>query len=146
MLTAVPFLAVLVADHPRPTRRQDSGGDRHLKFHESRDNLEPLRVTTDKHPAYRRSIRWILGRKVLHRTTRYLNNYTEQSHRAVKQRYYPMLGFGSFESASRFCAAFDELQQYLRVRRRGEAHVSLAEQRRLFTTRWRSLISELAVA
>ena len=57
-----------------------------------------------------------------------------------------MLGFGSFESASRFCAAFDELRQYFRVRRRGERHVSLAEQRRLFLTRWRSLISELAVA
>ena len=41
---------------------------------------KPLRVTTDQHPAYRRAIRWILGRKVLHRTTRYLNNYTEQSH------------------------------------------------------------------
>ena len=107
---------------------------------------KPLRVTTDKHPAYRRAIRWILGRKVLHRTNQYLKNYTEQSHRAVKQRYYPMLGFGSFESASRFCAAFDELRQYFRVRRRGEGHVSLAEQRRLFLTRWRSLISEIAVA
>ena len=107
---------------------------------------KPLRVTTDKHPAYRRAVRWILGRKVLHRTNQYLNNYTEQSHRAVKQRYYPMLGFGSFESASRFCVAFDELRQYFRVRRRGEGHVSLAEQRRLFLTRWRSLILELAVA
>jgi hypothetical protein len=64
----------------------------------------------------------------------------------VKQRYYPMLGFGSFESASRFCAAFDELRQYLRVRRRGDGHVPLAEQRRLFTTRWRSLIAEVAAA
>ena len=45
---------------------------------------------------------------------------TEQSHRGVKQRYYPMRGFGNFESASRFCAAFEELQQYFRVRRRGE--------------------------
>ena len=107
---------------------------------------KPLRVTTDKHPAYRRAIRWILGRKVLHRTNQYLNNYTEQSHRALKQRYYPMLGFGSFESAARFCAAFDEVRQYFRVRRRGEAHVSLAEQRRLFLTRWRSLIAELAAA
>ena len=107
---------------------------------------KPLRVTTDKHPAYRRAIRWILGPTVLHRTNQYLNNLTEQSHRAVKQRYYPMLGFGSFESASRFCAAFDELRQYFRVRRRGEGHVSLAEQRRLFLTRWRSLISELAAA
>ena len=107
---------------------------------------KPLRVTTDKHPAYRRAIRWIVGRKAIHRTTQYLNNYTEQSHRAVKQRYYPMLGFGNFESASRFCAAFDELRQYFRVRRRGEAHVSLAEQRRFFLTRWRSLIAELAIA
>jgi len=57
---------------------------------------KPARVTTDLHPAYRRAVRWILGRKTLHRTTQYLNNYTEQSHRAVKQRYYPMLGFGSF--------------------------------------------------
>ena len=88
----------------------------------------------------------MLGRKVRHRTTRYLNNYTEQSHRPLKQRYYPMLGFGSFESASRFCTAFDELRQYFRVRSRGEAHVSLAMQRRLFLTRWRSLISEIAVA
>ena len=49
----------------------------------------PLRVTTDHHPAYRRAIRWILGRKVQHRTTQYLNNFMEQDHRAVKQRYYP---------------------------------------------------------
>ena len=88
---------------------------------------KPLRVTSDQHPAYRRAIRWILGRKALHRTTQYLNNYTEQSHRAVKQRYYPMLGFGSFESASRFCAAFDELRQYFRVHRRVRG-----------TSRWRS--------
>ena len=70
----------------------------------------PRRITTDRHPAYRRAIRWIIGRKAWQRTTQYLNNYTEQSHRAVKQRYYPMLGFGSFQSASRFCTPFDELQ------------------------------------
>ena len=107
---------------------------------------KPLRITTDKHPAYRKAIRWIIGRGALHRTAQYLNNYTDQSHRAVKQRYYPRLGFGSFESASRFCAAFDELRQYFRVRRRGEGYVSLAEQRRLFLARWDLLIAELAVA
>ncbi len=106
----------------------------------------PLRITTDKHPAYRRAIRWIIGRKALHRATRYLNNHTEQSHRGVRQRYYPMLGFGSFESASRFCSAFDELRQYFRVRRRCDGRVSVATQCRLFLTRWRSLISELAAA
>lgn len=55
----------------------------------------------------------------MHRTTRYLSNFTKQSHRAIKQRYYPMRGFGSFESASRFCTAFDELNDYLMMR--GEA-------------------------
>ncbi len=94
---------------------------------------KPLRVTTDKHPAYRRAIRWILGRRVLHRTNQYLNNLTEQSHRAVKQRYYPMLGFGSFGSAPRFCAAFDELRQYFRVRRRGEG-----------TSRWPSSVGSFS--
>ena len=57
-----------------------------------------------------------------------------------------MLGFGRFESAARFCAAFDELRQYFRIRRRGGAHVPLPEQRRLFVARWRSLVSEMAAA
>jgi putative transposase len=106
----------------------------------------PLRITTDLHPAYRRAIRWIIGRKARHRTTQYLNNYTEQSHRAVKQRYYPMLGFGSFESAARFCTAFDELRQYLRVRRRWQRDPSLEEQRRIFIDRWRTLVEGAAAA
>jgi len=75
-----------------------------------------------------------------------LNNYTEQSHRGVKQRYYPMRSFGNFQSATQFWAAFEELQQYFRVRLRGESHVPLAEQRRLFLARWRSLISETVAA
>ena len=103
-------------------------------------------MTTDQHPAYRRAIRWIIGRRANHRTTQYLNNYTEQSHRALKQRCYPMLGFGNFESASRFCSAFDELRDYFRVRRRGQPGVSLADQRQIFIDRWRSLAVELAAA
>jgi putative transposase len=49
---------------------------------------KPLRMTTDKHPAYTKAIRWIVGRKVLHRQNRYLNNRMEQNHRPIKQRYY----------------------------------------------------------
>ena len=64
----------------------------------------------------------------------------------MKQRYYPMLGFGNFESASRFCSAFDELRHYFRVRGRDAPNVSLVEQRRLFATRWHSLIAEAAAA
>jgi transposase-like protein len=110
---------------------------------------KPARVTTDRHPAYPRAIRWIAGRKVVHRTTRYLDNFTEQSHRPIKQRYYPMRGFGNFASASGFCTAFDdfdELNDYLMTRRRGQRRPSLSDQRRLFTERWQSLIVELQAA
>ena len=47
---------------------------------------KPLRMTTDKHPAYSKAIRWIVGRKVLHRHNQYLNNRIEQNHRLIKQR------------------------------------------------------------
>ena len=104
---------------------------------------KPLRLTTDKHPAYKKAIRWITGRKVLHRQNQYLNNRMEQNLRPIKQRYYPMLGFGRFESASRFCTAFDELRHYLRVRLpRGEP-VSASDRRQISSSRWSALITEL---
>ena len=106
----------------------------------------PQRITTDQHPPYRRAVRWILGRKVRHRCRQDWNNRIEHSHRAVQQRSDPMRGFGSFASAARFCSAFDELRHYYRVRQRRGEHVPLAEQRRLFVTRWRSLMAEMAAA
>ena len=106
----------------------------------------PQRVTTDQHPPYRSAIRWILRRKIVHRTHPDRNHRTEQDHRAVKQRYYPMLGFGSFASAARFCSACEELRQSLRARgRRGEV-VPLTEQQRRFVGRWHALIAEMAAA
>ena len=96
---------------------------------------KPLRMTTDKRPDYTKAIRWIVGRKVLHRHNQYLNNRIEQDHRSIKQRYYPMLGFAKFESASRFCSAFDELRNYLRVRSVGCEHVSASSRREIFTGR-----------
>ena len=107
---------------------------------------KPQRVTTDAHPPDRRAIRWILGRTVRHRCNQSWNNRIEQDHRAIKQRSRPMLGFGSFASAVRCCSAFDELRQYCRVRQRRGAQVPLAEQRRLFAARWRSLIAEMQAA
>ena len=105
---------------------------------------KPLRLTTDKHPAYRKAIRWIVGRKALHRTNQYLNNRIEQHHRPIKQRYYPMLGFGTFESASRFCTAFDELRNYLRVTVLSNSRRTASERREDFRARWSTLMTELA--
>ena len=95
----------------------------------------PEKVTTDGHHAHPRAIRATLGRKVRHRCNRYLNNKMEQDHRGIKQRYYPMRGFGSFASAARFCVASDELRDHFRFRRRRGDKVSLAERRRLFCDR-----------
>ena len=104
----------------------------------------PDRVTTDGHDAYARAIRRTLGRKVVHRRNRYLNNRVEQDHRGIKQRYYPMRGFGSFEAAARFCTTHDELHDYFRCRPGLGATVSLAEKRPHFRYRWTALLELLA--
>ena len=106
----------------------------------------PAQVTTDGHDASPRAIRETLGDAVSHRTNRYKNNRIEQDHRGVKQRYYPMRGFGSFTSAARFCSGFEEQRQYFRSRTRPDERVSLAEQRRLFRERWAAVLTELATA
>src|SRR4028119_2501181 len=75
----------------------------------------PERVTTDGHDSYPRAIRETLGQDVSHRCNPFLNNRIEQDYRGVKQRYYPMRGFASFDSASRFCRTFDEQRNYFRM-------------------------------
>jgi transposase-like protein len=106
----------------------------------------PERVTTDGHNAYPRAIRRVLGRKVMHRTNRYLNNRMEQDHRGVKQRYYPMRGFGNFDAAARFCSAYDEQRDYFRARSKPQERVSLADQRQLFRQRFAALQGLLIIA
>jgi transposase-like protein len=66
----------------------------------------------------------------------YCDHTIEQDHRGIKQRYYPMRGFGSFNAAARFCTAHDELRDHLRVRTRMHETVSLAEQRCRFQEQW----------
>ncbi len=107
----------------------------------------PERVTTDGHDAYPRAIRETLGNEVVHRTNAYLNNRIEQDHRGIKQRYYPMRGFGSFDAAWRFCRAFEEQRQYFRLRRAMCQPVpSLADQRQEYSARWKVLLGELMTA
>jgi putative transposase len=88
----------------------------------------------------------VLGRKVQYRTSKYLNNSIEQDHRGVKQRSYPMRGFGNFEAAARFCRAYDEQRNYFRFRSKLKEKVSLAEQRRLFRQRFAALREALIAA
>jgi len=106
----------------------------------------PQRVTTDGHVAYPRAIRETLGEKVLHRCNPYLNSRLEQDHRGIKQRYYPMQGFGNMESAARFCQAFEEVRQWFRPRQRMKQAVSLADKRHLFVERFAALQAMMLAA
>ena len=133
-------------DSMRSAHRDKHAARRFLRRLVDVAERKPQRVTTDAHPPDRRAIRWILGRKVRHRCSQYLNTRTEHSHRAVQQRDDPMLGFGRFESAARFCSAFDARRHDVRARQRRGHSVPLAEQRRLFVTRWRSLMAERQAA
>jgi putative transposase len=99
----------------------------------------PEHVTTDGHRSYPRAIHEVLGNEVVHRTNAYLNNLLEQDHRGIKQRYYPMRGFGNFQSAARFCCAFNELRNYLRFRQSMGEKVSLTKQRQIFRERLAAL-------
>jgi transposase-like protein len=107
----------------------------------------PEQVTTDGHDAYPRAIRETLGEAVTHRCSRYLNNRIEQDHRGIKQRYYPMRGFGSVVAASRFCRAFEEVRQLFRVRTMMRQRApALSTQRQVFCVRWTALMDELLAA
>ncbi len=106
----------------------------------------PEQVTTDGHDAYPRAVRETLGPDVHHRSSRYKNNRIEQDHRGVKQRYYPMRGFGPFASAAHFCVGFEEQRQYFRAQARSGERVSLAERRHRFQERWATIMAELVTA
>lgn len=79
-----------------------------------------------------RPIKEELGAEVKHAVIPCLGNPIEQSHREIKQRYYPTLGFGSIESAKRFCQAYDEVRQFFRPRQRMAEFVSLSDRREHF--------------
>ena len=106
----------------------------------------PEKVTRDGHDAYPRAIRETLGPDVQHRTSRHMNNRMEQDHRGIKQRYYPMRGFGSFTAAARFCTAHDELRDHFRSRHHMNETAPLVEQRRLFMERWDTVCAVLIAA
>ncbi len=106
----------------------------------------PAQVTTDGHDAYPRAIRETLGQRVRHRTSRDKNNRIEQDHRGVKQRHYPMRGFGAFAAAARFCVGFEEQRQYFRAHARSGERASLAARRHRFQERWAVVMPELAAA
>jgi putative transposase len=89
--------------------------------------VTPDRITTDGHDAYPRVIRHVFGEQVIHRTNRYLNNYLEQDHQRIKQRYRPTGGLKTFAIAERFCRVFEEVRAFLRSQSRRNQGLSLKQ-------------------
>ena len=106
----------------------------------------PQRVPTEGHDAYPRAIAEALGETVVHRQSEYLMSRMEQDHRGIKQRYYPIHGFGAFASAERFCRTYDEVRNYFRARQEMTEAVSLRKRREQFLTRMKSLEAMLMSA
>ena len=106
----------------------------------------PDRVTTDGHDSYPRAIRTELGKQVRHRTSRYKNNGLEQDHGGLKGRYRPMRGFECPRSAARFCRAYDELRNFLRLRSRHHQHISADRRRLLHLRRTATVLAILQAA
>ncbi len=94
----------------------------------------PEKVATDGLTSYPRAIEEELGEDVEHEVRPCTANPVEQSHRPVKHRYYPTLGFGKFEAAERFCKAVDEVSNFLRPRSRMAEFVCLSDRRKRFMT------------
>lgn len=108
--------------------------------------VTPDRITTDGHDAYPRAIRNVFGERVTHRTNRYLNNYVEQDHRGIKQRYRPTGGLKTFATAARFSHCFDEIRAFLRPQSYRNQSLRLAQRRRIHRERFAHLMDMIAVA
>ncbi|OJV91577.1 MAG: IS6 family transposase [Chloroflexi bacterium 54-19] len=119
-----------------------------LFFKQAKETVghNPEKVTTDGHDSYPKAIRKTLGLNVEHRTNRYVNNLVEQSHRKIKQRYYPMKNFKSFEAASRFTSAFEEVNDFFRYQTHKNEKVPLIRQRTLFKLRFADIKREFLAA
>ena len=99
----------------------------------------PEKVATDGLNSYPRAIEEELGENVEHEVRTCTANPVEQSHRGIKHRYYPTMGFGEFEAAERFCSAVDEVNNFLRPRTHMRESVSSSERRNKFVQGVRDL-------
>ena len=66
--------------------------------------------------------------------------------RGIKGRYRPMRGFKCTRSASRFCRAYDELRNFLRLRSRPHQHVPASRRRSLLLRRTVTVLATLKAA
>ncbi|WP_255531698.1 DDE-type integrase/transposase/recombinase [Roseomonas sp. KE2513] len=97
-------------------RRNGSAAKRFFKRLLSGFKYKPRRLVTDGLKSYGVAQRELLP-NVRHRSSRYLNNQTENSHRPTRRRERQMKSFKSAEQAQRFLSAHSMIYGHLRHRR-----------------------------
>jgi len=112
--------------------RSKAAASRFFRYARNSTGMKPTCVYTDKLASYRKAIRKVCGRKVIHQTSQYFNVRIEQDYRGIKRRDGSTLGFKDFACAACFCAAVDETRQLFRTRTTMKETISLAEYRRHF--------------
>ena len=85
-------------------RERDTNGAKAFLRKAMKGQRVPAKVTLDAYAASHRAVADLkdsgeLPRRVVVRSSKYLNNLIEQDHRRIKQRLRPMLGLKSFETA-----------------------------------------------
>jgi IS6 family transposase len=100
----------------RLSQKQDKKASRQFfqKSLNKPSNPKPEKITTDGYQAYPAAIKALkkarkLGKKVLHRTSKYLNNRIEADHTRLKQLTKPMRGFKRFHTAQNTTAGMEAL-------------------------------------
>ncbi|MFN9266148.1 MAG: IS6 family transposase [Acidobacteriota bacterium] len=85
-------------------RERDTNGAKAFLRKAMKGQRVPAKVTLDAYAASHRAVADLkdsgeLPKRVVVRSSKYLNNLIEQDHRRIKQRLRPMLGLKSFETA-----------------------------------------------
>ena len=108
--------------------RDQAAAEAFFKQAEKTTGVTPEQITTDKEPALYPAIKNVFGDSTKHRDVKYMNNKLEQNHRGIKSRYKVMKGFKDSWCAMIFCAAFEEIWQFFRMKdkARGERRKLLA--------------------
>ena len=94
----------------------------------------PYCITTDKEPALYKAIENTFNDYTDHRDNKFMNNRIEQDHRGIKSRVKVMKGFKDIFKALIFCAVFEEIRQFFRMKNK-----TRAESRSFFSPKFQEL-------
>ncbi len=96
--------------------RDQAAAERFFRQAQNTTGVIPQQITTDKEPALYPAIKKVFSTNTKHRDSKYMNNIIEANHGKTKSRLSVMKGFKNILSALKFCAVYEEVRQFFRVK------------------------------